>query len=239
MRQVGMHRIGIRQVLLLLTLWLGVLVTPAAAQDIAGLYDAQGTYPGGKGYHGVVKIVPYGSAHAILWKLEDGQGYEGLAIREGNVLGAAYTTGKVAFGLVVYRVAGGVLDGEWVSSGDPKAQLGRETLEGPGEGQGALGGTYKITLGQNRDGTTNYTGEVIIKRDGPTYLLAWKVPTLAYIGRGVRIGDVLVVAYGRSRDAKKLPGVVAYQIEDADSMVGVWATAGTSATGTENLRRRH
>ena len=225
---------GMRRVLLLLLFCLGVLATPAAAQDIAGLYNAQGQYPGGKDYSGAVKIVPYGSAHAILWKLAGGQGYEGLALRQGNVLGAAYTTGKIPFGLVVYRVAGGVLDGEWVSSGDPKAELGRETLEGPA----TLDGTYKITLGQNRDGTTNYTGQVIIKRDGPTYVLAWLVPKLAYVGRGVRIGDVLVVAYGRGQDARKLPGVVAYRIEDADSMVGVWATAGAPATGTETLQRR-
>lgn len=223
-----------RRVLPLLLLVLGLLAAPAAAQDIAGLYDAQGRYPGGKGYGGAVKIVPLGSAQAILWKLDNGQGYEGLAIRQGNVLGAAYTMGKIPFGLVVYRVAGGVLDGEWVSSGDPKAELGRETLEGPA----TLGGTYQITLGQNRDGTTNYTGQVIIKQDGPTYLLAWMVPKLAYVGRGIRIGDVLVVAYGQSSDPKKLPGVVAYQIENPGSMLGVWATAGTSATGTETLKRR-
>jgi len=203
-------------------------IAPATAQDIAGTYDAQGKFPGGKDYSGAVKILPFGSAHAILWKLDGNHGYEGLAIQQGNVLGAAYTMGKVPFGLVVYRVAGGVLDGEWVSSGDPKAELGRETLEGPEK----LGGTYKITLGQNRDGTTNYSGQVIIKPDGPTYLLAWMVPKLAYIGRGVRVGDVLVVAYGQSQDPKQLPGVVAYQIEDPNSMVGVWATAGVSATGS-------
>ena len=224
-----------RWLLPLLLLLLAAFAVPAAAQDLAGLYDAQGKYPGGKDYTGAVKIVPLGQAHAILWKLDSGEGYEGLAIRQNNVFGAAYTMGKIPFGLVVYRIAGNVLDGEWVTSGDPKAELGRETLEGT---QQSLGGTYKITLGQNRDGTTNYTGEVIIKPDGPTFLVAWMVPKLAYVGRGVRIGDVLVVAYGRSTDPKKLPGVVAYQIEDADAMVGVWATAGASATGTESLKRR-
>jgi hypothetical protein len=217
-----------------LVLLFGAFAAPAAAQDVAGLYDIQGQYPGGKDYGGAVQIVPYGSAHAILWKLATGQGYEGLAIRQGNVLGAGYTAGKLPFGLVVYRVAGGVLDGEWISSGDPKAELGRETLEGPA----TLGGTYKITLGQNRDGTTNYTGEVIIKPDGDTYLMAWMVPKLAYVGRGVRIGDVLVVAYGQSQDPKKLPGVVAYKIDDADTMSGVWATPGAKVTGTETLKRR-
>ena len=224
-----MRRLG-----LFLCLLLGVLAAPAAAQDVAGLYDIQGKFPNGKNYGGAVQIAPFGSAHAILWKLADGQGYEGLAIRQGNVLGAGYAAGKLPFGLVVYRVAGGVLDGEWVTSGDPKAELGRETLEG----SATLGGSYKITLGQNRDGTTNYTGEVIIKPDGDTYLVAWMVPKLAYVGRGVRIGDVLVVAYGRGQDPRKLPGVVAYKINDANTMDGVWATPGANATGTETLKRR-
>ena len=223
-----------RKVWLFLFLLLGAFAAPVAAQDVAGLYDIQGKFPGGKDYGGAVQIVPLGSAHAILWKLSSGEGYEGLAIRQGNILGAGYTTGKIPFGLVVYRVAGGVLDGEWISSGNPKAELGRETLEGPA----TLGGNYKITLGQNRDGTTNYTGEVIIKPDGDTFLLAWMVPKLAYIGRGVRIGDVLVVAYGRSQDPKKLPGVVAYKINDANTMDGVWATPGAKVTGSETLKRR-
>jgi hypothetical protein len=224
-----MRRLG-----LFLCLLLGVVAAPAAAQDVTGLYDIQGKFPNGKNYGGAVQIASFGSAHAILWKLADGQGYEGLAIRQGNVLGAGYAAGKLPFGLVVYRVAGGVLDGEWLTSGDPKAELGRETLEGPA----TLGGSYKITLGQNRDGTTNYTGEVIIKPDGDTYLVAWMVPKLAYVGRGVRIGDVLVVAYGRGQDPRKLPGVVAYKINDANTMDGVWATPGANATGTETLKRR-
>jgi hypothetical protein len=207
----------------------------AAAQDIAGTYDAQGQNPGGTGaYKARVQIVPYGSAHAILWELGGGKGNEGLALRQANVVGAAYRNSQIQFGLVIYRIAGGLLDGEWVTPGNQKAELGRETLEGPEN----LNGTYKITLGQNRDGTTNYTGEVIIKPEGDTYLFAWMVPKLAYVGRGVRIGDVLVVAYGRSQDPKKLPGVVAYKIEDANTMSGIWALAGSPKTGTETLKRQ-
>jgi hypothetical protein len=49
---------------------------------------------------------------------------------------------------------------------------------------------------------------------------------------------VLVVAYGRSQDPKKLPGVVAYKMDDANNMTGIWATAGSSKTGSETLKRR-
>ena len=223
-----------RRLLPFLFLLLGAVAAPAEAQDVAGLYEAQGKNPSGNAYAAAVQIVPFGQAHAILWKLANGQGYEGIAIRQGNVLGAGYTTGKLPFGLVVYRVAGGVLDGEWVTSGDPKAELGRETLEGPAN----LGGNYKITLGQNRDGTTNYTGEVVIKPDGDTYLVAWYVPNLAYVGRGVKIGDVLVVAYGRGQNPNKLPGVVAYKIDNADMMSGIWAMPGAKLTGSETLMRK-
>jgi hypothetical protein len=219
----------------LLILLLGAFAAPAAAQDIAGTYDAEGKNPGGAGaYKAVVQIVPYGAAHAILWRLGGGKGNEGIALKQANVVGAAYRNSKIPFGLVVYRIAGGLLDGEWLTPGNQKAELGREVLEGPEN----LSGTYKITLGQNRDGTTNYTGEVIIKPEGDTYLFAWLLPKLAYVGRGVRIGDVMVVAWGRSQDPKKLPGVVAYKIEDADTMSGIWALAGSSKTGTENLKRR-
>ena len=223
-----------RQLFLALILALTGFATPVLAQDISGDYEAKGTFPNGTAYGGAVKIVPLGEAHAMLWKLDNGPGYQGLALQKDGVLGAAYASEGVPFGLVVYRIAGGTLDGEWISSGDVKAELGHETLQGPT----TLGGTYKITLGQNRDGTTNYTGEVIIKPYGHTYLVAWMVPKLAYVGRGIRIGDVLVVAYGQGTGPKQRPGVVGYQIEDADNMVGVWADAGTEKTGSETLRRR-
>jgi hypothetical protein len=201
----------------------------ARAGDLTGLYDVQGQYPSGKSYQGLVKIVDYGSAQAILWKLADGGAYEGLAIQDGDMLGSAYGIGKAAFGLVLYRINGGTLDGKWLDSGKVKAGLGRETLQGPP----GLNGAYQITLGENRDETTNYSGTVIIKPDGGTYLLAWMVPKLAYIGRGVRVGDVLVVAF--SHDPQRIPGVVAYKADAAGRLDGVWAAGNSSRTGLETL----
>ncbi|HVO00596.1 MAG TPA: hypothetical protein VMT54_00255 [Candidatus Cybelea sp.] len=216
-------------------LWLLLLLlaaAPAWADDLAGLYDAQGQYPNGKAYQGVVQILPYGSAQAILWKLNDGGKYEGLALRQGDVLGAAYAPlSKMGFGLVVYRINGGTLDGAWLTSGNAKGPLGRETLQGPE----SLSGQYQITLGENGDGNTNYTGQVLIKPDGNTFVFAWLVPKLAYVGRGIRIGNVMVVAY--SRDPKQLPGVVAYQVQDQGTLKGVWSPGAAPQVGTETLTR--
>jgi hypothetical protein len=201
----------------------------AHAGDFVGLYDAQGQYPNGKSYQGLVQVVDYGPAQAVLWKLSDGGAYEGLAIQNGDVLGSAYANGKIPFGLVVYRISGGTLDGRWLDSSKPKAALGRETLQGPAD----LAGEYRITLGENRDETTNYSGTVIIKPDGNTFILAWMVPKLAYIGRGVRVGDVLVVAY--SHDPKHIPGVVAYKAGGSGRLDGVWAAGNSARTGVETL----
>ena len=60
----------------------------------------------------------------------------------------------------------------------------------------------------------------------------------AAFGPRLAKAGVLVVAYGQSQDPKKLPGVVAYKIDSADTLSGVWATPGAKVTGTEMLKRR-
>jgi hypothetical protein len=208
-----------------LPLLLGLLLAlPAAADDLAGRYQAQGTTPKGQPYQGEVQIEQLGSLHVILWKLADGAAYKGIGIRQGDVLGAAYGGGKAKFGLVIYRIDGGTLTGVWADSRDLKSELGKETLQGSAD----LSGTYKITLGQNRDGMTNYGGQVAIKRSGETYILVWPAKPPA-IGVGVRVNDLLVVAYGA--DPHKLPGVVAYQATGEGTLSGIWAAAGISGGG--------
>jgi hypothetical protein len=229
---------GIFKSLLLVCVGTVLITASAWADDLSGLYDAQGRYPGGKEYQGAVKIVDFGSAQAILWKLNDGEDYKGLAIHQGDVLGAAYTTNETPFGLVVYKIDGGRLDGQWLNSGDAKAELGREILEGSGK----LTGQYQITLGENRDGTTNYTGQVMIKPDGESFVLIWLVPKPAYIGRGIRVGNTLVVSFSRITNPNggkvQVPGVVAYQVKDANTLQGVWSSGGNPRVGTETLTRR-
>lgn len=222
-----------RRLLPTLLLVLAAFAVPAAADDdVSGLYAVAGKSPAGKGYGGAVKIVPYGNAHAVLWKLDDGEAYKGLALRKDDVLGATYGRDKIP-GLVVYHIAGGTLEGDWISGGgkSAKEEIGRETLQGSPD----LEGEYQITLGENQDGTTNYTGKVVMKRDGDTYVLVWMVPKPAYVGRGVRVGNVLVVAFGQ--DLKKIPGVVAYHVA-GQTLDGVWALGPSSKIGRETLTLR-
>jgi hypothetical protein len=201
-----------------------LLLGQASADELVGKYQAAGTTPQGKPYSGEVQVEQLGGLHVLLWRLADGEAYKGLGIRQGDVLGAAYGPADTKFGIVVYRVNGGTLTGIWADSHDLKSELGKETLEGdPG-----LTGTYKITLGQNRDGLTNYGGQVQIKRNGDSYLVVWPTKPPA-IGIGVRLKDLLVVAY--TGDPRKMPGVVAYQALGSDALSGIWSIAGIKQTG--------
>jgi hypothetical protein len=216
----------------------------AAADDFAGRYAATGVTPQGGNYKGEVQIEPVGKLQVVLWKLESGAAYKGIGIRQGDKLGVGYGGPDTKFGIAVYQVNGGTLQGVWADSRDLKSELGKETLEGSPN----LSGTYKITLGQNRDGITNYTGTIEIKRNGNSFLFFWptKVPSL---GVGVLIDDMLVVAYGSN--PAKLPGVVGYKASGADTMNGTWAflemqkaangnfnVAPPKQAGTETLKRQ-
>jgi len=214
-----------RRFLALIALSAGLLLIGAASADeLVGKYQASGTTPKGKAYSGEVQIEQLGGLHVVLWKLADGEAYKGMGIRQGDVLGAAYGPSDTKFGIVVYQINGGTLTGQWADSRDLKSELGKETLEG----DPSLNGIYKITLGQNRDGMTNYGGQVQIRRSGESYIVIWPTKPPA-IGIGIRVKDTLVVAY--TSNPQKMPGVVAYQALGADALGGVWSIAGIKQTG--------
>jgi hypothetical protein len=201
-----------------LSIGCALLLGPASADELVGKYQATGVTPKGKPYSGQVQIEQLGALHVVLWKLADGEAYKGIGIRQGDVLGVAYGPSNTKFGIVVYKIAGGTLTGAWADSRDLKSELGKETLQGDPN----LTGVYNIALGQNRDGMTNYGGQVQITRNGESYLLIWAKP--AAIGVGVRLNDMLVVAY--TGTPQKMPGVVAYQASGADVLSGIWSIAG-------------
>ena len=85
------------------------LAAPARADELAGQFSANGQTPNGKAYSGDVLVKDVGSIDGILWRLEDGKAYEGIAIRRENVLAAAYGARNQRFGVVVYKIHGGAL----------------------------------------------------------------------------------------------------------------------------------
>jgi hypothetical protein len=197
----------------------------AAADDLVGRYAAIGVDLKDRSYKGDVQIEQVGALHAVLWRLGGGEAYKGIGIRQGDILGVGYGAADTKFGIAVYKVKGGTLEGVWADSRDLKSELGRETLQGSPD----LSGTYKIVLGQNRDGMTNYSGTIDIKRNGNTFLFYWPTKPPA-LGVGVLIDDTLVVAY--SGNPAKLPGVVAYKPSGPDTLDGIWTTVSVEKTGS-------
>jgi hypothetical protein len=212
--------------LLLSLLLFAAAIGGAAADDFVGKYSAAGVDPKGRNYQAAVQIEQLGKLHVVLWKLADGPAYKGFGIRQGDKIGIGYGDAATKFGIAVYRVKGGTLEGVWADSRDLKSELGKETLEGSPD----LNGTYKVTLGQNRDGMTNYTGTIEIKRTGNTFVFYWPIAKPPTLGVGVLLDDMLVVAY--SSNPEKLPGVVAYKASDPDTLDGIWAGLGVQKTGT-------
>jgi hypothetical protein len=229
---VGIMRPGTLRLSALL-IWILALSAPglARAGDLDGDYRVEGTSPDGKAYAGDVRIHSLGGAQAVLWKLQSGEAYKGLGLVVDGVLGVAYGGAETNFGVVVYRIDGGKLDGSWTSPQLAKGPAGREVLEGSPD----LAGEYRITLGENPDGTTNYDGTVKIQKQGDVYVMAWFVPgpTPSAVGFGVRQDDVLAVVYGSN---VKGVGVVAY-VQDGEMLSGLWSN-GRKTLGRETLTRK-
>jgi hypothetical protein len=193
--------------------------------DPAGDYLIAGnTVAGGRDYGGRLKIVQSGPAYILGWRLDQGDAYTGVGLLEGDILGAVYWSGsKSGLGVVIYRIEGDTLTGTWAPAGAAISVAGRETLKGSSQ----LSGRYAITLGQNPDNGSKYTGEVEIKRTGETYELRWFTPDPSAVGRGIKVGDLLVVGYG-----PESPGVVAYCMTE-EGGDGVWSYGESRGLGRE------
>ena len=195
--------------------------------DPAGGYQIRGHAAGNaRTYIGELRIAPFGPGYDLIWRLDQGDMYRGTALLADHVLGAVYWIGPRPtpdISVAVFAVKGGTLTGTWMPAIGGVPRPGREELAGPEN----LNGSYDIVVGENPDGSS-YKGHVEITRTGKTYWLRWYLPELTYVGRGVRVGDKLVVGYA-SRIA---PGVVAYCMMGENGK-GVWSFGNANGLGTE------
>ncbi|XYI02960.1 serine/threonine-protein kinase [Sorangium sp. So ce1128] len=190
--------------------------------DLAGTYDiVSSRNPGGQGsYAGNVLLSRTGSTYRIAWIITKGAGYEGIAFVQGQTLAVGWASGG-PYGAAAYRIDGGRLRGQWISTDRP-GEVTAEELQGP-EG---LAGSYRIVDG-GRQGT------VAIAPAGDTYAVTWMLSTGALKGVGIRAGDQLVVGWSPGQQV----GVVSYAVEGRQ-LVGRWASLGSTLAGTETLARR-
>src|SRR5437868_7089753 len=88
------------------------LAAPAAAQNVAGRYQVQGTNPNGSGYSGTAEITQTSpSTCRIAWHV--GSEWTGICMLSGDVFAAAYRSGNSSGLLIYHRQPDGSLSGEW------------------------------------------------------------------------------------------------------------------------------
>lgn len=100
--------------------------TPApAAETLVGVYECQGVNPDGTTYQGVVEITQLGGTFRVLWTLSDQSQVLGVGILSNGVFAVSYWGGAPA--IVVYKIDGNRLVGEWTMGGK-EGQMYSETL---------------------------------------------------------------------------------------------------------------
>lgn len=192
---------------------------------LAGSWSiSKGQNPGGGSYSGTVEISSSGDSYTLKWTLGTGESYGGVALERDGVLGVGW--GKQGYGVVMYTISGGNLDGRWIT--DTDNSVGTEVLSGPS----GLDGSYKITSARTSKGST-YAGTVNIHPNGDTYKIDWRLTSgEAYSGVGLKEGNTLVVGWGPAD-----VGVVAYKVQGS-TLDGRWAQASAAKIGTETLQKK-
>ena len=94
-------------------------------RNVAGVYLCEGANPDGSPYKGLVEIVAVDNTYLVHWMMADGAEVLGVGIRNSDVLSVSYFGGTPA--VVVYRIDGDRLVGEWTMGG-AEGMLYSETL---------------------------------------------------------------------------------------------------------------
>jgi hypothetical protein len=197
---------------------------------LSGHYAMDGRDAGGAQYDGKLSIQGRGHAFDVNWHRGGGTAESGFGLTLNHVLGVAYWPNNEArdpgLGTVIYRIDGGTLDGIWLPQGVHDRAPGREMLIGSPD----LTGRYQITLGLNPWGG-HYMGYAVIARTGDHVTMTWHLTSEVFVGSGIKIGNVLVVAYAYAY----APAVAAY-CSNGRQLEGGWWTGPTGLSGEEILK---
>jgi len=209
-----------------------IVAAPAswAGDSLSGQYAMDGRSAEGESYTGELAIESRGHAFDVNWQRVGGAAESGFGLVLNHVLGVAYWPDNEALdpglGVVIYRIDGGTLDGIWLPQGAHDRAPGREVLSGSPD----LSGRYQITLGRNPWGGL-YTGYADLERTGDHVTVSWHLPSEVFVGSGIKIGNVLAVAYGYTH----APAIAAY-CSNGRQLEGAWWTGPTGLSGEETLK---
>lgn len=176
-------------------------------------------------YTGTVNITNKRGIYRLIWNIPQSPRYEGVGIVVDNILCVGWSESG-SYGVVVYKVEGGKLKGEWTTS--KSDGIGKEDLEGPK----GLSGVYEIVSSVSPETSRGYNGRVTINQYGDIYLVTWLLESESYSGVGILEGDLLIVGWGVGQKT----GVVYYKIEN-NTLLGRWTIPQATKIGIENLSK--
>ncbi len=210
--------------------------------DVSGTFAMAGVRADGTQYAGAASITTISATSAMagpMYRVVASVGknsFEGLALRDGDVLSVGWSDGGADFGVVSYlRQPDQSLDGVWFGAG--AKTLGKELLVG---GTPNMTGMWKITEGQDPSGAA-YGGSVDVGLSEGVHRLRWHIGSQNLRGVGI-LGQsnghpLLSVGFNQTGDF----GVTQYRILSSGAKLeGKWAqfAEGTLEQGSETLTRQ-
>ena len=91
-------------------------------------------------------------------------------------------------------------------------------------------GRYRIE-GSNPGKSGTYQGEVIVRKTGATYTLAWQLEHVRQVGTGLLSGNVLSVSFMTVGAIGS--GVASFEVANDKVRGGTWTVIGAQVAGTE------
>lgn len=202
--------------------------TPAE-REISGVFKVSGTAANEtEPYSGVLTVAPSGDVYEFRWQLDRGNRV-GTGVQLGDVTAVSYaaTGGGKGCGVTVYRIASdGSMEGRVALWGEGKFGTEKATrLEGDN-----FPGKYEVS-GSSIDGK-NYSGDLVIKKDGGGYDFEWKTDR-PLIGFGIWKGSYAAVSFGGRQCSFAL-----YDVSSNGSLDGNWGGQTSVTFGKETAKRQ-
>jgi hypothetical protein len=199
------------------------MVSAGQATEAAegGDYFVTGTGLDGSAYTGGLELIRYGGdVYTLSWSFAN-PAY-GVGILYGDVLSAAYGGTQCAISAYVIE-EGGNLTGGWANFGHGMVNSETATVQEITD----AGSSYTLS-GSLSDGTT-YQGTMSITYAGDVGQVEQLIGDQRYKGVAIIQGQVMAMTFGDENC-----GVVAYQVQQDSSLVGIWTmNNGATTTSTE------
>ncbi len=193
--------------------------------DVEGSFSITGKNPSGQAYQGDLTIKKQEAVYQFSWSVA-GSAYDGVGVREGNLIAVGYGAGDSGkgCGAAIYKIGDKMLEGKlggwgFNSVGKQTAVLLKSTNKGE---------IYTVS-GTDTDGS-NYTGElfVAVSKSAVYQFALGKNGKPVFVGTGIKVDDY----FGAGMGIDKKCGYSIYEVR-GDKLEAVWGIIGDGKLGKE------